>query len=179
MSAQVARTFKAAYFQLKNTAKIRQCPIVDACKTIVHALVTSKVGDGNAVLFRVNGRLSHKLQMVQHSAGREVTRQQRRDHLHITPVMIAIHWLPIRWRIIYKLLVLTFRTMHDLAPAYIADMISPYKPSRKLCSAGSCLLTVHRHNLERCGRRGFSVTAPRLWNDLLDCLPHILFKCHL
>ena len=45
---------------------------------------------------------------------------------------------------------------------YIADMIVEYTPSRHLRSAGSRLLRVPRHNLEHYGRRGFSVTAPRL-----------------
>jgi len=58
-----------------------------------------------------------------------------------------------------------------------------YTPSRQLRSAGSRLLRVPRHNLEHNGRRGFSVTAPRLWNDLPDSLRHIdsleLFKSNL
>ena len=58
-------------------------------------------------------------------------------------------------------------------------MIVEYTAGRQLRSAGS----VPRHNLERYGRRGFSVTAPRLGNDLLDCLRQTdsleLFKSHL
>ena len=73
-------------------------------------------------------------------------------------------------RITYKILVLTFRAIHDLAPKYIVDMITEYTPGRQLRSAGSRLLRVPRHNLERYGRRGFSVTAQRLWNDLPDGL---------
>ena len=112
-----------------------------------------------------------------------ITQQRRRDHLHITPVLIALHWLPVPWRITYKILVLTFRALHNLAPEYIADMIVEYMPSRHLRSAGSRLLRVPRHNLEHYGRRGFSVTSPRLWNNLPDSLHHIdsfeLFKSNL
>ena len=105
---------------------------------------------------------------MQNSAARVITQQRCQDHLHITLVLIALHCLP--WRITYKILVLTFRAIHDLAPEYIADMITEYTPRRQLRSAGSRLLRVPRHNLERFGRRGFSVTAPRLWNDLPDSL---------
>ena len=73
--------------------------------------------------------------------------------------------------------------MHDLAPEYIADMIVEYTPGRQLRSAGSRLLTVPRHSLERYGRRGFSMTALRLWNDLPNNLHLIdsleLFKSNL
>ena len=143
----------------------------------------SKLDYGNAVLFGINGRLPQKLQRVQNSAARVITQQRRRDHLYITPMLIALHWLPVPWRITDKILVLTFRALHNLAPEYIADMIEEYTPSCHLRSAGSRLLRLSRHNLEHYGRRGFSVTAPRLWNDLPDSLSHIdsleLFKSNL
>ena len=131
MTMQVTRTCQAAYFQLHNIAKIRHCLTIAACETIVHGLVTSKLDYGNAVLFSINGRLMQKLQRVQNSAARVITQQRRRDHLHITPVSIALHWLPVPWRITYKILVLTFRAMHNLAPEYIADMIVEYTPCRQ------------------------------------------------
>ena len=166
MSTQVARTCQGAYFQLHKIAKIRKCLTTHACKTIVHALVTSRLDYGNAVLFGVNVRLIHILQMVPNSADRLITRQRRCDHQHITSTLIALHWLLVQWRINCKILLLTYRALHDLAPAYIVDIISPYIPGRRLRSADSNLLTVPRHDMERYGRRGFSVTASRLWNDL-------------
>ena len=64
MSTQVARTCQGAYFQLHKIAKIRKYLTTHACKTIVHALVTSRLDCGNAVFFGVNVRLIQKLQMV-------------------------------------------------------------------------------------------------------------------
>ena len=165
MSAQVSRMCQSAYFQLHNIAKIRHCLTVNACKTIVHALVTSKLDYGNAVLFGINERLINKLQMTQNLAACLIMRQRRRDH--ITRVMIALHWLPNTYSI---MLVLTYQAVHNLAPVYITDVISVYEPGRQLRSASRSLLTVLRHNLERFGRRGFSVNAPHLWNDLPDNL---------
>ena len=98
-------------------------------KCVVHGLVTSKLDYGNAVLCGINGRLLQKLQRVQ-AAVRVIMQQRRRDHLHITPMLIALHWLPVPWRITYKILVLTFRAIHDLAPENIADMITEYTPGR-------------------------------------------------
>jgi hypothetical protein len=70
------------------------------------------------------------------------------------------------------------RAIHNLEPEYIADMITEYTPGRQLHSAGSRPLRVPRHNLERYGRRGYSVTAPRLWNDLPDSL-HLIYSHEL
>ena len=119
------------------------------------------------VLFGVNVRLIKKLQM-QNSSARLITRQRHCDHQHITPSLISLHWLPVRWRINYKMLLLTYHALHDLAPTYIVDMISPSTAGRRLRTADSHLLTVPRHDMDRSGRRGFSVTAPRLWNGLVD-----------
>ena len=83
---------QSAYFQLHNIAKIRYCLTVNACKTTVHALVTSKLDYGNAVLFGINERLINKLQMTQKSAARLIMRQRRRDHItvHTCPDCTAL-----------------------------------------------------------------------------------------
>ena len=86
--------------------------------------------------------------------------------VHISPVLFALHWLPIRQRIKFKLLVLVYRCLHQLAPAYLSDLIIPYTPARSLRSADSNLITTNIYRLERCGRRRFSVAGPFLWNKL-------------
>ena len=102
------------------------------------------------------------LQMVQNSAVRLITRQRRCEYQYIAPSSLTVfHWLPVRWRINYKILLLTYHALHDLASTYIVDTISPHTPGRRLCSAVSNLLPAARHDMERYGRRGFYVTAPR------------------
>ena len=83
------------------------------------------------------------------------------DHQCIMPTLISLHWLPVRWRIKYSIILLTYRALPDFAPEYIVDIISPYTPGRRLRCADTNLLTVPRHDriMERSGRRGFSVTA--------------------
>ena len=63
-------------------------------------------------------------------------------------------------------LVLVYRCLHQLAPAYLSDLIIPYTPARSLRSADSNLITTNIYRLERCGRRRFSVAGPFLWNKL-------------
>ena len=72
----------------------------------------------------------------------------------------------IRQRIQFKLLLLVYRCTHQLAPDYLTDLVVPYVPARSLRSADQNLLTVKRYNLERYGRRSFSVAGPSLWNAL-------------
>ena len=88
----------------------------------------------------------------------------KRDH--IRPVLKKLHWLPIENRIVFKILLLTFKARAKLAPQYIQDLINDYTPQRNLRSGSKSLLETPNYNLESYGKRAFSVAAPRLWNSL-------------
>ena len=59
-----------------------------------------------------------------------------------------------------------FKSLNDLAPSYISDLLTPYIPSRNLRSSNQSLLVVPRPIQETYGDRAFAVAAPRLWNAL-------------
>ena len=147
-----------------SIARIRRSLTTAACRTIVHALVMSRLDYCNAVLYGLPDSQLQRLQLVQNAAAQLVTGTHRREH--ITPVLFALHWLPIRQRIQLKLLLLVYRCTHQLAPAYLTDLVVPYVPARSLRSAEQNLLVVKRYNLECYGRRSFSVAGPSLWNAL-------------
>ena len=100
----------------------------------------------------------------QNSAARLLTRSRKYDH--ITPVLASLHWLPVCFRIDFKILLITFKALHDLAPAYISELLVPYVPSRSLRSSGSRLLFLPVSRLITKGDRAFSIRAPKLWNEL-------------
>ena len=182
MSAQVSNVCRAAYSNLFRIAKIRTSLTAAACKTLVHALVTSRLDYGNAVLYGISDRLLHRLEMVQRSAARVVLRLRRGDRRSMTAALKQLHWLLVKYRIEYKILVIVFRALHERTPAYIASLITPYVPRRALRSADRALLVVPRHNLERYGRRSFSRAGPTLWNALPEDLRSTVcmnkFKTH-
>ena len=88
-----------------------------------YALVMSRVDYGNALLFGLPEMQLHTLQMIQNSAARLVTGTHGRDH--ITPVLFKLHWLPVRYRIEFKLLVLVYQAVHHLGPAYLTSLVTP------------------------------------------------------
>ena len=51
-------------------------------------------------------------------------------HCHITPLLQQLHWLPIRLRIEFKILLITFKVLHGAAPKYLIDLVSVLPPSR-------------------------------------------------
>lgn len=85
---------------------------------------------------------------------------------HITPILAELHWLPIKQRIIFKVLVLVYKPLNDLPPSYIKSLITPYTPACSLCSFNKKLLLEPIYNNEAYGARAFLNFAPRVYNRL-------------
>ena len=59
----------------------------------------------------------NKLQRVQNAAARLICSIPRFSH--VTPVLYSLHWLPVQFRIDFKILIITFKAIHGHAPEYI------------------------------------------------------------
>eukprot|EP00057_Strongylocentrotus_purpuratus_P002322 XP_003724284.1 PREDICTED: uncharacterized protein LOC100888279 [Strongylocentrotus purpuratus] len=109
-----------------------------------------------------------KLQHIQNTAARLLTRTRKYEH--ITPILRSLHWLPIPQRIQFKVLLLTYKARNGLAPAYINGLISTkvQTSSIRLRSSSSVHLQLSSgpRTHTRYGDRAFSVCAPKLWNNL-------------
>ena len=166
MDAHVRNVCKRAFFEIRNISRIRKFLTSHAAKSLVHAFVTSKLDYCNALLFGISVKLQDKLQRVLNCAARVVARLQKFDH--ITPTLIELHWLPIAKRIEFKILLLTFKAIHGLAPSYIQDMVHIHTPVRNLRSANSCVLVRSKPRLATYGEHAFTFAAHKLWNALPD-----------
>ena len=172
MTSQINSIAKSCYVHLRNIARIRPNLTEDACATLVHAFISSKLDNCNSLLIGLPDKLIRKLQLIQNNAARIVTRSKKNEH--VTPLLKRLHWLPIRSRIQYKVCLLAFKCLHGKAPAYLAEMLTPYEPARTLRSGSLGLLTVPQARLKTAGDRSFKVAAPRIWNTL----PEDLRNCH-
>ena len=121
MERHVNTICRSAYAQLRNIGHIRRYLTNDATQSLMNGLVTSRLDYCNALLYGLPKSLIHKLQKVQNTAARIVTRTSR--HSHITPVLQELHWLPIDLRIKFKVLLHTYKGLHGYAPGYITDIL--------------------------------------------------------
>ena len=158
-----------AFYHLRNIAilLIRNSLSQEDAETLVHAFISSKLGFCSALLYGLPKSVIDRLQYVQNCAARLVTRTRSSEH--ITPVLRRLHWLPVRQRITYKILLLTYKGLNGMAPRYITDLLQPYTPTRQLRFSSKNWLETPKSNLETrkfYGDRSFQVAAPRLWNSL-------------
>ena len=104
------------------------------------------------------------LQLLQNSAARVLTRTRGREH--ITPVLKSLHWLPVCFRIDFKVLLVVFKCLNGLGPSYLSELLLSYQPSRTLRSSGAGLLVVPHTKTKTHGEAAFSHYGPKLWNSL-------------
>ena len=153
---------------LYNLRRIRKFFDQDSMKAIVHACVTSKLDYCNSLLYGLPDSQLYKLQKLQNTCAKLICNLPR--YSHVTPLLRDLHWLPVRQRITFKILIIVFKVLHGQAPNYISEII-------KIKSH------THRHNLRSrqdtllleiprirskvtLGDRSFLVAAPKLWNNL-------------
>ena len=160
----VSRTARSCYMHLHQISQIRPCLTDETAATLVRSLIFSKLDYANSLLFGLPDQLVNKLQMVQNNAARLVMGKRKSDH--VTPLLKSLHWLPIKFRIEYKINLITYKALHGQAPEYISSLLQEYKPTRPLRSSSMGLLQEKRARLKRSGDRAFSICAPRLWNNL-------------
>jgi len=117
----------------------------------------------NSLLHRTSSSNINKLQRVQNSIARIITRRQLSDP--ITPVLADLHWLPVQYRIQYELAVITFKVLTTQQPRYLHDLIRSHASTRQLLSDGEGLLQVDRVN-SVFAERAFRYSAPTVWNSM-------------
>ena len=139
----------------------------DATEKIIHAFISSRLDNGNSLLYGLPDYLLQKVQRIQNTAARILTRTKKFEH--ISPIIRRLHWLPVVQRIQFKILTLTFKCLHNKAPQYLIDLLKSHdaRDRESTRSSNTYLLkmpsTITKPTI--CDR-SFSVAAPTLWNDL-------------
>ena len=118
----------APYYHLHNIRRIRKFLSQEATCTIINAFIASQIDYCNSLMNGLPENLFKKLQRVQNTAARLVFNLRKYDH--ITPALVTLHWLPVKYRIEFKTLLIDFKGLHGKAPTYIQEMTIPSKIKR-------------------------------------------------
>jgi hypothetical protein len=164
MEAHISSVCKRAYIHLKNISQLRRYLDTESLECIVHAFITTMLDYCNSLLCGVPSVQLNRLQSIQNTAARIISGTAKYDH--ITPVMHALHWLPVQERVKFKTLVFVYKALNNMAPQYLQELLSRHSPPRQLRSSDQNLLTVPHTRSSLVQNRAFSVAGPRLWNEL-------------
>ena len=122
----------------------------------------------NALLCGAREDVIRQLERLQRQAARVVCKKYKNDHNIVTELMWGLHWLPIRARIQYKILLLVYKAFTNGSPTHLADMMTSCNPVRSTHSSHNVnLLVVPHQKSNKYSEKAFSVVGPRLWNELL------------
>ena len=158
MVPQMTAMCKSAFYRLRKIRLIRKHLTFDATQLLVQALVSLKLDYCNSLLYGLAKNVIKQLQRVQNAAARVVTLSPK--FCHITPVLANLHWLSIYLRIELKILIVTCKPLHGLAPAYIKDVLQSYPSERDLRSSEKNLLVVLAFN-----QRGGGGGRDEVWDQ--------------
>ena len=84
----------------------------------------------NALLCGAREDVIRQLEQLQRQAARVVCKKYKNDHTSVTELMWGLHWLPIRARIQYKILLFVYKAFTNGSPTYLADMMTSCNPVR-------------------------------------------------
>ena len=171
MATHITKTCGSAFFYLYNIRHIRKYLTSECTEKLIHAFITSRLDYCNSLLYGVPDHHMQKLQRVMIASARLIFCAPKHCHIthDITSLLQQLHWLPIRLRIEFKILLITFKVLQGSALKYLIDLISVLPPSRyhlRRNNKGILLSTPKRVTKVTLGDRSFQAAAPRLWNSL-------------
>ena len=126
---------------------------------LVQALIISKLDYCNALYYGCHQLVINQLQTVQNRACRVIFGLKKKDS--VNDKLQSLHWLKIKERIEFKLLMLVYKSLNGLAPDYLGELISFNNLSG---SREPSLRTLNQPTMW--SSRSFSAAAPELWNKL-------------
>ena len=167
MTAHVSSVVRACSIHLRALGQLRPLLNKETANAVAVSLILSRLDYCNSCLWGIPQKQIQRLQKVQNTAARIIALEKK--YAHITPVLEDLHWLPVKKRIEYKLLSLTYSCLGGTAPGYLQELLLKHVPSRGLRSAAQSLLKVPSitgHKKKSFGVRSFESAAPELWNAL-------------
>lgn len=160
----IGKVISSCFLILRILRKIKFLLPEDSLKTVVTALILSRLDYCNSLYINLQKGQLARLQTVQNAAARLVTGTPR--FASVRSGLRALHWLPVGQRIKFKVLCLVFKALNGMGPGFLRHMIQWYVPGRMLRSSQAKQVVTPRVNKLAWGGRSFHCCATRAWNGL-------------
>jgi hypothetical protein len=153
------------YYHLRRLRQVRRHVTRDTLKQLVCSLIRSRLDYCNSILIGLPASSIAPLHRLQNAAARLVMGLRARDH--ITSALFHLHWLPVFFRIQYKVSLTMFLVHTHQCPVYLSNIVTPLRsnPSRHRLRSSAGTDNLSPRKKTKCGERSFSVTGPTTWNS--------------
>ena len=111
----------SCFYHIRDLKRTRKSLPLALAKQIAVALVTSKLDYGISLLHKISAKDLQKLQRVQNCLARVVTKAPRFSRS--IPLLNSLHWLPIKFRIQFKICTFVFRCLNDGQPSDLSGRL--------------------------------------------------------
>ena len=128
MITHINKACQSSFYHLSNIRQTRKHLSPRSTKLLVQAVIMARIDYCNSLLYNIPAIHQSKLQRVQNAATRLITYTSIYDH--ITPILCSLHWLLVKFCFQYKIAMITFKVIHNLAPAYLSDLVTIKRGSR-------------------------------------------------
>ena len=161
MNKHVSKVCSKAFGALFKINKIRKFLTEETTETLIHAFVSSHLDYCNSLLYGIPQYQMNRLRRVLNAAARVTCRLPR--FAHVTTALFRLHWLPIKYRILFKITLLTFKVFKRMAPSYLSDLLVVQTKSHySLRRNSQPLLKPLSTKSKTFGDRAFSAAAPNI-----------------
>jgi len=117
----VTHITSVCFFHIRQLWLIRRSLTVDTAHSLVRALVNSRLDYCNALFATLPASQMSRLQSVLRAAARLMLQLPGRAPVS-SAMRNSLHWLNFPQRVTYKLCLLTYKCLHDLAPDYLTRL---------------------------------------------------------
>ena len=159
----IARKERAACAMF-NLMKLRRYLSKETFLQLANALVFSHMDYGNALYINLLESTLKPFQGIQNLTAKIILGRSKYDSS--AQALNDLHILPVKVRYEYKVLVLVFKCLNNLASSYLSNLLSPQNVAYNTRSASRNMMAIPFTKHKTFADRSFSVTGPKLWNKL-------------
>ena len=167
-SNHVSQVIKSTRVHARDLYRIRPLLYLNTLVLLANALVSSRLDYCNSLFLSLTAFELRRLQLVQNSLCRVVTRSSKSSD--ITPQLKKLQWLPVRYRVHFKIGLITYKILNQGQPVYLRELIHLNTSSRNTRRRTPKLKFLqtptfdHRVHKSVKHSNSFSHYAPVLWN---------------
>ena len=171
MSKHVSLVRSSCFYHIRDFSRIRRILSKSVAVTLANALVGSRLDYCNSLMYGITQKQSRRLQAIQNTLSRIISYLPRRAST--SNARKLLHWLPVEFRVKFKLLVITYKALNTHQPPYLAGCLNEYSCNRYTRRSNpdnkflNIPVFIHKtHKSKSHFDCSFEIAAPSLWNSL-------------